>query len=184
MLDNGQLIQKGPVRRQSVRLLMWWSLSFLISSLSLTNFLMFHDGCQKFLNCTKLVTYEFSTWIINRIKYCTKFQQWNSFRSYPPHIPYHITNSYYSRLHHLTRLSRNKLIVTKHQSQQKQLQQHQINNPPTQFTVDDVQTISYHQQHHQSGDGSEDASDCLSDSTIEKMRLQVRMQREKVEDER
>lgn len=85
-------------------------------------------------------------------------------------------------IHHLTvRLSRNKLIVTKHQSQQKQPQQQsQTNNPQSLLVVEDVQAIPYQRQ--QSSDGSE--NDCLSDSTIEQMRQQVRMQREKVEDER
>lgn len=108
------------------------------------------------------------------------FAQWSPI-PWTPTIHQSTTDS--THIHRLTRLSRNKLIVTKHQSQQKQLQQHQINNPQALLVVDDVQTITY--QHHQSGDGSEDANgDCLSDSTIEKMRLQVRMQREKVEDER
>jgi hypothetical protein len=88
----------------------------------------------------------------------------------------------YSKQHFTVCLYRNKLIVTKHQSQQKQLQQHQTSNPQSLLVVDDLHAISY--QHH-SSDGSDDANnDCLSDSTIEKMRLQVRMQREKVEDER
>lgn len=93
--------------------------------------------------------------------------------------------TYIGHLNHLNRLSRNKLIVTKHQSQPKQ-QQHQINNPQTLLVADDVNLYNVPQQKlHQSVDGGEGApSDCLSDSTIEKMRLQVRMQREKVEDER
>lgn len=87
---------------------------------------------------------------------------------------------------HLDRLYRNKLIVTKHQSQPNHPRQHQTNNPALlNAASDDMEAILYGQvqpKHHQSGDGSE--NDCLSDSTIEKMRLQVRMQREKVEDER
>jgi hypothetical protein len=74
------------------------------------------------------------------------------------------------------------LIVTKHQSQQKPPQQQsQSSHSQSLLVVDDVKSIAY--QRHQSGDGS-DGSECLSDSTIEQMRQQVRMQREKVEDER
>lgn len=78
----------------------------------------------------------------------------------------------------MNHLSRNKLLVTKHQSQPKQQQQHQINNPQTLHAADESHQLM---KHHQSGDGSE--GDCLSDSTIEKMRQQVRMQREKVEED-
>jgi len=60
------------------------------------------------------------------------------------------------------------LIVNKHQSQQ----QHQTNNPPVE------------RNYHEPGDGSESSGDFLSDSTIETMRMQVKLQREKVEDER
>lgn len=101
-----------------------------------------------------------------------------------PPAPFH-THYHLKHKSHLNRLSRNKLIVTKHQSQPNLQQQHQINNQPTLLVVGNVETIaSTHQQQqkHLQGDGSE--NDCLSDSTIEKMRLQVRMQREKVEDER
>jgi hypothetical protein len=86
----------------------------------------------------------------------------------------------------LNRLFRNKLIVTKHQSQQTLQQHHQTNNPLVLLAAEDTLYGQSQLKHHQSmGDASEsEANDCLSDSTIEKMRLQVRMQREKVEDER
>jgi hypothetical protein len=72
------------------------------------------------------------------------------------------------------------LIVTKHQSQQ----QGQTKSPPS---YDDEQRSN---GAHQSNDRDRDhgidnnGNDFLSDSTIESLRQQVRMQRAKVDDER
>lgn len=71
-----------------------------------------------------------------------------------------------------SRNSRNKLIVTKHQTNH----QHQTNNSNA-YLGDELSSSSG----QQSTDG-ESANEFLTDSTIEKMRLQVRMQREKVEE--
>lgn len=74
--------------------------------------------------------------------------------------------------------SRNKLIVTKHPTQQ----HHSLKNLQS-FFVDEQATTTSSSSHPSSGDG-ENVNDLLSDSMIEKLRLQVRLQREKVEDER
>lgn len=74
--------------------------------------------------------------------------------------------------------SRNKLIVTKHPTQQ-----HHLKNLQSLFVDEQATTSSSSHPSSQSGDG-ENVNDLLSDSMIEKLRLQVRLQREKVEDER
>ncbi|KAL7027972.1 hypothetical protein ACKWTF_005666 [Chironomus riparius] len=73
-----------------------------------------------------------------------------------------------------SRNSRNKLIVSKHQTNH----QHQAKNSNA-YLGDELSSSSG----HQSTDG-ENANDFLTDTTIEKMRLQVRIQREKVEESR
>lgn len=72
----------------------------------------------------------------------------------------------------LSRNSRNKLIVTKLQTNH----QHQAKNSNA-YLGDELSSSSG----QQSTDG-ESANEFLTDSTIEKMRLQVRIQREKVEE--
>lgn len=81
------------------------------------------------------------------------------------------------------------MIVTNHQSQSHQSQTknpyvvvvdgNSVNSYQTQLSVDSIAS-----DHCDNAVDSENIVDFLSDSTIEKMRLQVRMQREKVEDER
>lgn len=77
------------------------------------------------------------------------------------------------------RHSRNKLIVTKHPTHQ-----HHVKNLQS-FLVDEQATTTSSSSQPSSSTGDcENVNDLLSDSMIEKLRLQVRLQREKVEDER
>src|SRR5690349_12805945 len=86
------------------------------------------------------------------------------------------------KLNHLNHFFRNKLIVTKHQSQSER-QPYQINN--LQQLPVAVNLHSFSKKLDKTDDEGELApNDCLSDSTIEKMRLQIQIQREKVEEER